>query len=185
MAGDLEDGVPGGVEDRASRREVLGAELFQDDGPRRRLVAEHAAAGVLFEGTDDLRRKSVRVERERPLDDETHHLPVAGRRVLAGRELGKAAARPRGPAEADEVQKAQPLEIRERRGMSLEDVTQRVAAGIAVGLGVRSGSDAETVADEDDGAGSQSRPGVPRPGPLIRWAAFASRRRGTGSSDSR
>ena len=77
--------------------------------------------------------KPLGIERERPLDDEPHHLPVAGRRVLAGRELRHLSrARPSAAPRADEREQAQALEIRERRRMPLENVAERVAARVAV-----------------------------------------------------
>jgi hypothetical protein len=42
---DLKHAVGGGVDDQRAGAQVLGPELVDDRGTRRRLVADHAAAG--------------------------------------------------------------------------------------------------------------------------------------------
>ena len=60
VRGDLEDAVGRRVDDQRAGAHVLGAELVDDLGAGRGLVAEHAAAGAARELGDDLRRKPVR-----------------------------------------------------------------------------------------------------------------------------
>src|SRR5262249_56606426 len=97
-----------------------------------------------------LGRESTGIERERPLDDETHHLPVAGRGVLAGGELHRLAAGAGRPPAPDEREKPQLLEVRERRRMPFEHVSERVGPGVPVRFRVRSGTDTQAVADDND-----------------------------------
>ena len=84
MRGDLKDAVGGGVDDRRAGTHVLGAELFDDLGARRRAIAQRAAADLRFELKHDLGRKPVGEERKRPIEMDTNHLPVPGRSVLSG-----------------------------------------------------------------------------------------------------
>ena len=87
VRGDLEDGVGRRVDDPLARLLVLLAELLDDVGAGRGLVAEHAAAGPVHERVDHVVREAVRVGRHRRRRDDAHQLPVAGRRVLALRAL--------------------------------------------------------------------------------------------------
>ena len=62
---DLEDRVGGRVDDPLAGALVLLAELLDDLRARRRLVAEHAAAGAVHERVDHVVREAVRVRRHR------------------------------------------------------------------------------------------------------------------------
>ena len=87
VRGDLEHRVGGRVDDPLAGLLVLLAVLLDHLGARRRLVAEHAAAGAVHERIDHLVGEAVRIRRERDGGDDAHHLPVARRRVLALRAL--------------------------------------------------------------------------------------------------
>ena len=93
VRGNLKHAVGRRVDDQRAGAHVLGAELVDDRGARRRLVAEHAAAGQARELRDDLRREAVGKRRERAVEHDAHHLPVPGDRVLPRRRLGHAAVR--------------------------------------------------------------------------------------------
>jgi hypothetical protein len=152
VRGDLEDGIAGRVEDRSPRRLMLRAQLLNDLGSRRRLVAKDLLPEVFLEGPENLRRKPVRIERERALHDEPHHFPVTRRRVLSRRELVGLSAGAGCPASAggiEESEQSERLEVRQRGRYAIENVTERVGAGVAVRVRIRSGAHAETVADDD------------------------------------
>ena len=65
VRGDLEHRVGGRVDDPLAGLLVLLAELLDHLGPRRRLVAENAAAGAVHERIDHLVGEAVRIGRER------------------------------------------------------------------------------------------------------------------------
>ena len=114
---------------------------LDDPRARGRPVAEHAAADGRLERLDDLRRKAVRVGRERLLEDDAHHLPVAGGRVLAGAALEQATvgrlggAAPPGAGRRPRRGRAPPGWA--ARTPRFEDVPQRVRPLVAVGGRVR------------------------------------------------
>ena len=153
---DLEDGVGRGVDDRRAGAHVLFAELVEDHRPRRRLVAERLPADAPLVFGDDVGRKSVRIGAERILDDEPHHFPMPGRRVLPRADLGhppERAARRLGRCRLRKrVQQPEPREGRQRRMLRVEHVAERVRALVAEVFRVRQLADAEGVTDDDDGA---------------------------------
>src|SRR5262249_55077578 len=148
MAGDLKDGITRRVQDRPPCGQMLGAELRDDFGAGGSAVAEDSLARITLERRDDFRWKPVRVERKGPFRNETHHLPVAGRRVFSRGQLRRFAPRARELALLDQGEQPQPLEVRQRSRMLFQNVRQGVAARIAVGSRVRSFSDTQPVADE-------------------------------------
>ena len=103
--------------------------------PRRRLVAERAAADAPLELVDELRREAVRKHRERAVEHDAHHLPVAGDRVLARRRLrhpAEGAGAVRAPARrrftVDDAREAERRSVGHRSGTAPRDVAERVAA---------------------------------------------------------
>jgi hypothetical protein len=113
---------------------------------------------VRLERLDDLRRKPFRVQRERALDQEAHHLPVARCRVFPRGELeglpagaGRAAAARR----LEQGEKAERLQVRKRSRNPVEGVAEGVRTRVAVGGRIGRGADAEAIADEDDYAAPQ------------------------------
>src|ERR1700730_2938109 len=65
---------------------MLGAEFLDDLGSRSRNVSQDPGyARVADEAIDDGRRKPIRVSGKRLIKNDTSHLPVASRRVLAVR----------------------------------------------------------------------------------------------------
>ena len=159
---DLEHGVRGRVDDPLARLLMLLAELLDDLRAGCRLVAEHAAAGGVHERVDHVVRKAVRVRRERLCRDDSHQLPVAGRRVLALRPLEEAArdrggSRLRGAAlEVLDVPEAEGLHVGEvETPDGPGDVRERVRALVAVFAGIRQRARADGV--EDDHAGPRYR----------------------------
>ena len=151
----LEDRVARGVEDGPACREVLGAQRSDDLGSRGRHVAENLLARIALEGQHHLGRETARIQRERPLRDETHHLPMAGCRVLACRDLESAAPTARSGSAArgrEQGKQSEPLQIRERRRVPVEHVAEGVAARVAVTSRVGRGPDAEAVTNDDNDA---------------------------------
>src|SRR4029079_4881223 len=132
------------------------AELVEDDGAGGGLVAEGLAADAPLVLANDLGRKAARVGAEGVGDNETHHLPMAGNRVLAVADLAHAAiGRRRRVTRGRLRQRVQQAEARHRRELlmvRLQDVAEGVGAlGAEVGR-VGELTDAEGVADDDDGA---------------------------------
>ncbi len=158
VSGDLEDGIARGVDDRLSGAHVLLAEPVDDLGAGRGADREHLAPDPPLVLADDLLGEPVGIRPERFFDDEAHHLPVPGRGVFPGGELGHASPRAAGGELAarrgERPEKAEPLEVRQARGGVAKDVAERVGAGVAVRRGVGELSHAERVADENDGAGA-------------------------------
>ena len=160
VAGHLKDGVGRRVDDRTSAAQVLLAELVEDRGARRRTVTQHAAPDGRAERFDHLRRKTVRIGRERHPQGQPHHLPVAGRRVLAGATLEQAPIRSPGARLAQrqthDPAQAQRGEVGQLDVACLEHVTKGVRAAIAVGFGVGrfSRPDAVEHAHQDSGHSS-------------------------------
>ena len=159
---DLEDGVGRRVDDPLAGLLVLLAELLDDLGARRGLVAEHAAPGAVHERVDDVVREPVRIRRERLRGDDAHQLPVAGGRVLALRPLEEPArdrrrSRLRRAAlELLDVPEPERLHVREIEAADgLRDVRERVRALVAVPVGVRQRAGPDGV--EHDHAGTRSR----------------------------
>jgi hypothetical protein len=141
---------------------VPRTELVDDRRPGGGLVADDTAAGTARELGEEAGVEAVRKYRKRPIQHDTHHLPMAGNRVLAGRGLRHAAGggfepranggrlcrtEPRDTIEAERAQRRQGE--RHRVG----DVAERVAAVIAVGCGVGQLADADAVEHDHDGAG--------------------------------
>ena len=156
---DLEDGVGRRVDDPLARPLVLLSELLDDLRPRRRLVADHAAARAVHERVDHVVREAVRIRREGRRGDDAHELPVPRRRVLPLRALEQA-ARDRGgpglrraPCERFHVPEAERLEIGKIEAADCSrDVAERVRSLVAVLVGI--GKSAGTDGVEHDHAGS-------------------------------
>ena len=159
VGGHLEDRVPRGIEDRPAGRHVLLPQLSDDLCARCRPVAENLLSGALLERRDDFRRKAIGIERERAFRDEPHHLPVTRRGVLTRRQLEGLAPRALRRPATGQREHPQPLQVGKRRRMPIEDVSQSMAPGIAIGLGVRGRSYSQAVADYDDDASGHGRRG--------------------------
>ena len=136
---------------------VLVAELLDDDGTARRPVAEPAQPGLARERVHDLGRKAVRVRRERLVEAHPDHLPVPGRGVLAGRELGAAAPRRSGvlawsdPFDARDVAEPHGAEVGHLQAPNCaRGVAERVAADIAVVRGIGKLTHTDRVEHEND-----------------------------------
>ena len=106
--------------------------------------------------------KPVGKRRKRAIEDDAHHLPVAGHRVLARRALRHPAERARAaprPADAPRDRRAatRPSAAsvgnvqRHLRG----DVAERVAALVAVQRGIGQLADADAVEHDEDDAGTK------------------------------
>ncbi|MNP65054.1 hypothetical protein D3C76_1606120 [compost metagenome] len=67
---------------------MLFPKLHQDLRARGRLVPDDFTARFLLESGDQIARKSVRIRLERRFDLQPHQFPMAGHRILAGRNLG-------------------------------------------------------------------------------------------------
>ena len=129
--------------------------------PEARLVAERRAADAAFELGDQLGGKAVREDGKRPVEDQPHQLPVPGHRILARRRLrhpAEGAERRAGrAAPPSSTTRPRPSErsVGSASGTAVGDVAERVAAAIAVTIGVGQLADADAVEDdEDDPAGN-------------------------------
>ena len=149
---DLEDRVRRRVDDPLARELVLFAELLDDLRARGRLVAEHAAAGLVHERVDHIVREPLRIGRERRLRDRAHQLPVPGGRVLALRSLeqapgdGRGARLWRAALQRLDVPEPQCLDVREVEAAHRpRDVAERVGALVTVCGGIRKRSRAHGV----------------------------------------
>src|SRR5260221_7000048 len=90
----LKDAVGGGVENRLAGAQMLGAELLDDRGAGRWLIAKCTATDRRFEPLDELGRKAVRIGWQRAVERDAHELPVPRRAVLPRRRLIQPAERP-------------------------------------------------------------------------------------------
>src|SRR5581483_2037381 len=152
---DLEDGVGRGVHDPLARLLMLLAELEDDVRPRRRLVPDHAAPGLVHERVDDVVREAVRIRRERLSGDDAHQLPVAGGRVLALRTLdqpagdgGRTGLR-RAALKGLDVAEAEGLHVGEIEAPDrLGDVAERVRALVPICPGIRQLSGTDGIEDD-------------------------------------
>ncbi len=87
VSGDLEHAVRRRVDDRLSGPHMFGTEPVDDLGARCHDVAEDATANSGFKFGDDRCRETFRERRERPIQHDAHHLPVARHRVLPRRRF--------------------------------------------------------------------------------------------------
>ena len=122
---DLKNGIGRRVDDRLAGPDVLFAELLDDLGAARGMIAENAGHRRLRNKfIDNAWRKTVWKGRKRLLQNDPGHLPVAGGRVLAvrlERAFSKAAdgfADSRDAGERTNIPESQPLKIRQ---ISLRD----------------------------------------------------------------
>ena len=91
MRRELKDGVLGGVQDERARAQMLGAELLDRGDPVAGAIADDLTAHRVLKTGDDVRRKPVRVGRQRLIEHHAHQLPVPRRGVLARSEAVQAA----------------------------------------------------------------------------------------------
>ena len=87
VRGDLEHRVAARVHDGAPGGQMVDPQLGDDLGPRGRHVAEDPTTDRRLERLDHLGWEPVRIQRKRLLESDPHHLPMAGRGVLPGRQL--------------------------------------------------------------------------------------------------
>src|SRR5205085_4124661 len=84
VRGDLKDRIGGSIDDGLACADVLLAKLLDDLRARGRNVAENAGNICLFDkAVNNLRRKALRVSREGMFENDSGHLPMPGRGVLA------------------------------------------------------------------------------------------------------
>ncbi len=160
VGGDLEHRVPARVHDGLARPKMLLPQALDDLGSRRRHVAEHLAPDRPLERLDQLLRKSVRVDRERTIQDDAGHLPMPGGGVLSRRPLREPSVCGPGPRTRldplDPGQQAQ-AEVRQIRRLQPADgsggVREGVGSLVPVVRRVGRVPDAEGIADDDHHAG--------------------------------
>ena len=158
MGRDLKDRVGGGVEDRPTRAEVLGAEPLDDLRPGGRDVPERLASADLRERGDHLAGKTVGIRGKGFIGPDTDHLPVSGNRVFAARALrepGERGARTivaRDTADLGEVSQPEALEIGKTKAPQMRcDVSNRIGADrITVFVGIRQRSDSPGIKDKNN-----------------------------------
>ena len=126
--------------------------------PEAALLPSDAAADAPLEFVHDFRRKAVREKRERLVEMNAHHFPMAGGGVLSRRSQGAAAERRQGrgvgrkSGEGLDVAEAEAARLGSRRPTAARDIAQRVAAGVAVGGGVGHLADSYAIEDDPDDA---------------------------------
>ena len=156
VRGHLEDAVGGSVDDGRAGAHVLRAQLFDDFRAGGGLIAQRAAGDAALELVHDFARESMRVERERLVQVDARHFPMAGGGVLAGRGQGAAAERSgrlgggRQSGQRFDVAEAQAAQVGQAQRALARDVAERVAAGIAVRGGVGHLADADAVKHDPD-----------------------------------
>src|SRR5581483_7978343 len=178
---DLEHGVGARVDDPLARLLMLLAELLDDLGAARRLVAEHAAPRAVHERVDHLVGEPEGIRRHCLRCDDAHQLPVTGRRVLATGSLDKP-ARDRGRARLrratlERLDVAEPERL-ERGQIEPADrarnVPERVRAFVAELGSIWKLSGSHCV--EDDHARSRHQLAGRRFARAFAWAARSARR---------
>ena len=127
------------------------AQFIDNGGSRRGFVADDRVANLRFEFGDDVGREAMRVNRERFFKNDAGHFPVACRRIFAGRSERAFAVRAGGmfwtvqPGNAFDVCQTQAAQVGKIHMAAAGDVAKRVAAFVAVGLGVGHSADAYTI----------------------------------------
>ncbi len=154
---DLEDAVGRRVDDGLAGRHLFSAQFIEDDGPRGRDITQPAAACFRLILGHDLVGEAVGIDREGAVHVDAHQLPMAGRGVLAGGDLGHLAVGGSGvrlgldSVQNGDVGQSQGLQIGQMQPADgLRNVAQRVAADIAVGRGIRRFADADAVQNDND-----------------------------------
>jgi hypothetical protein len=135
---------------------VLGTQIVDDLRAGGRAVAKHRALGQLGKLVEDGPREAVREHRKRLVQHDAHHLPVARHRIFAGGRFGHPSdgrtrsirlgygANGRYSRQPERSQRCQA-----QRNLP-GDITERIAAPIAVGRGVRQLADPDAVEHNDD-----------------------------------
>jgi len=161
---DLKHAVGRRVHDQRAGPHVFGPELVDDPRAGRRSVPQHAASGPARKHRDDVAGKSVRERRERAIEDDAHHLPMPGDRVLARRRFRHAADRGWGDrgmmrdrcANRRDAIEPEAAQRRQPQRDPLRDVADSIAAAIAVRRRIGKLTHAHAVEDDHDGAGVES-----------------------------
>ena len=142
---------------------MLLAELLDDLRPRRDLVPDDAAPGLVHERVDHVVREAVRIRRERLRGDDPHHLPVTRRGVLALRALdqpprdSRRTGLRRAALERLDIAEAERLHVRKVEATDgLGDVAERVRSLVAVLRGVRQLAGADGVEDDHACSGHEA-----------------------------
>ena len=142
MAGNLENAVAAGVNNRRMIPHVLRAQLLQDDGAGSGLVADTLVPDRLFIGIHEFLRETVREGRECAGDPHAGDFPVAGSGVLS---LAGLPSPPPGagyrpvPAVSGclNIAKAHSRHVGQVRMSGSDDMSQGIGTGISVFRGVR------------------------------------------------
>ncbi len=145
---DLKHAVRRRVHNRRPGAHVFLAQLFDDFRARRRFVAERAPPDARLKRLHHLARKSFGKQRERLRQMNPRHLPMPRSRVLAGRRQRALPERPRRRSrrlqsrERPDIRQPQPAQIRQLQMPLPRDISQRVAALVAVSRRIRHFADA-------------------------------------------
>src|SRR5205823_165084 len=137
-------------------------------GAGRRFIAERAAPDALFEPVHHLRRKTVRVDGEGPVQVNTRHLPMSGGCVLAGRGQRAAAVGAAGHSggrdagERFDIAESELREVGQLKAAYARDVAQGVAARVAVLRSIRHLTDSHAIEDDPDYAPEHNNSSVAR-----------------------
>ena len=141
---------------------MFGAEPIDDLSAGGHHIPECPASDPIFEDLDRLCRKAIGKCRERLVEDDAHHLPMTGHRILPRRRLRHPPVRLcligcTAVAKFDDAAEPERAKIRNSKRDLAGDVTERVAALIAVGLGVRQLTAADAVEHDQDDTGKRSQ----------------------------
>src|SRR5580704_14308036 len=152
----LKDAVARRVYDRKTGPHMLLVELFDYFRAGRRLVPYRAPPDLLFKFRDQLRRKSVRINRKRLSEKDPSHFPVAGGGVFSRRVSGRFAETSRRflrrveMREPPDIRKPEPHQIRQLQWPRARDVAERVASHVAVVRSVRQFADPHAIQHDPD-----------------------------------
>jgi hypothetical protein len=159
MSGELEDRVRRRIEDPAAGADMFVTVTLDYLGPAADHIPNDCAAGDKRKFLDYFGRKTARVRGKWAAQVHASNLPMTRRTVFARRGWAHASPRPRcitatfHAVERLDVAESKPLELRKiQSAASASDVSQRVASRIAVGCGIGSLADPDTI--EDDYRGS-------------------------------
>src|SRR5450830_1667053 len=155
VRGDLEHRVSRRVHNRIAGTHMFFAQFGDDRGPRLRSVAQGLGVEALFEGVDDLERKSVGVRGERLCQCKSHHLPVTAYRILPLDFLLHDPKRTYAivKVQVEQILQAKSLEMREAKSRhTLIDMAKRVRTSIPVHKCILGFPDADAVQNNDDGS---------------------------------
>ena len=157
MAGDLKHAVTGGIHDRAAGAHMFFAQFVQNGGAAGGIIAQCLAADAAFKLVHYVLGEAVGIGRERLVQLQAHHFPVAGGGILTCGDLDGPAERARrflrhGITQPFDPAKAHFFHIRQVRMRLFPDMAQRIRPHVAVLVRVRQCACADAVQNDHNHA---------------------------------